>query len=271
MVGHDLDLNSIRKRETPLSGEVAVHIKNLRVNMPGEQVKGIDLEVRKGEILGIGGLAGQGKIGIANGLMGVYPAKGEVTISGKPLKLNSPRESINAGLAFVSEDRRRMGFAPDLTIAENIAAPAMMNYGSYFKKRFFFNQVDERAIEETAEAYIKEFQIKCTGPRQPVGTLSGGNQQKVCVASALLLEPDILLVSEPTRGIDVGAKDMVLNTITRINREKGVTVIFTSSELAELRQVCDRIAIVADGVISDILPADADSEAIGFAMSGKRR
>lgn len=89
-----------------------------------------------------------------------------------------------------------------------------------------------------AEEYIEEFQIRCTGPNQQVGTLSGGNQQKVCVASALMLGPDILLVSEPTRGIDVGAKSMILSTISRINREQGVTVIFTSSELGELRQIC---------------------------------
>lgn len=164
-----------------------------------------------------------------------------------------------------------MGFAPDLTIAENIAAPTMINHNRFFRKVLFFEQLDQKAIDQVAEDYIQEFQIKCTGPDQRVGTLSGGNQQKVCVASALMLEPEILLVSEPTRGIDVGAKNMVLNTITKINREKGVTVIFTSSELAELRQVCDRIAIVSDGKIVDILPVDADNETIGLAMSGDRR
>ena len=271
MVGRALNLDDIQKRETPLSGEVAMTLRNFWVDMPGEMVKGIDLEVRKGEILGIGGLAGQGKVGIANGIMGMFPARGEVNVFGKPLKLNSPKDSISAKLAFVSEDRRRVGFAPDLSIAQNIVAPSMINHNRYFRKVFFFEQVDKAAMTKVAEEYIKEFQIKCTGPEQLVGTLSGGNQQKVCVASALLLGPDILLVSEPTRGIDVGAKSMVLSTITKINREQGVTVIFTSSELAELRQVCDRIAIVSDGTISDILPADADDEAIGLAMSGNRR
>lgn len=270
MVGRELDLNSIKKREEKLGEEVVLSVRDLHVDMPGEMVKGIDLDVYRGEILGIGGLAGQGKIGIANGIMGMFPTTGSVTVYGKPLTLNSPKSSIEAKIAFVSEDRRRMGFAPDLTISENIALPAMINHNRFFKRFLFFEQADEKAMEELALRYIEEFQIKCTGPKQHVGTLSGGNQQKVCVASALMLEPDILLVSEPTRGIDVGAKNMVLNTITKINREKGVTVIFTSSELAELRQVCDRIAIVADGVISDILPADADSEAIGLAMSGKR-
>ncbi|MET0017052.1 ATP-binding cassette domain-containing protein [Oscillibacter sp.] len=271
MVGRELDLNTIQKRIVPIGEEVAMSLRNFIVHMPGEMVRGIDLDVRRGEILGIGGLAGQGKVGIANGIMGIFPTEGEAIVFGKPLKLNSSKASMNAKLAFVSEDRRRMGFAPDLSIALNIAAPAMFNYNQFFRRILFFEQIDEKGIDAVARQYIEEFQIKCTGPQQPVGTLSGGNQQKVCIASVLMLRPDILLVSEPTRGIDVGAKNMVLNTITKINRELGVTVIFTSSELAELRQVCDRIAIIADGQISDILPADADSEVIGVAMSGKRR
>lgn len=271
MVGRELDVAASKDRDKRLSGEIALRVHNLQVFMPGEAVRGIDLDVREGEILGLGGLAGQGKIGIANGIMGNFPAEGEITVFGKPLKLNSPKDAIAAGLAFVCEDRRKMGFAPDLSIAMNIAAPSMINYDRFFRKFLFLKQLDDKQLNETAQAYIKEFQIKCTGPAQRVGTLSGGNQQKVCVASALLLHPKILLVSEPTRGIDVGAKNMVLNTITRINREMGVTVIITSSELAELRQVCDRIAIITDGRVADILPADADSVAIGLAMSGKGR
>lgn len=269
MVGREVDTGAIERRDISSMKEVAVKIRNLKVQMPGEEVKGIDLDVYKGEILGIGGLAGQGKVGIANGIMGLYPAEGEVEIFGEKLKLNDPADAIKKKLSFVSEDRRRTGFAPDISIAFNICAPAMHNHGKFFKNFGFFKQVDQKAIDAVAGEYIKEFQIKCTGPDQNVGTLSGGNQQKVCVASALLLEPDILLVSEPTRGIDVGAKSMVLNTIKRINREQGVTVIMTSSELAELRQITDRIAIVAEGKITDIVSPDASAEEIGLAMSGE--
>lgn len=119
MVGRDLDLSGIKENKKEFNPEVAVSLKNLKVDMPGEVVKGVDLEIHKGEIFGIGGLAGQGKVGIANGIMGMFHTEGEIRISGKPLKLNSPKDSIKAGLAFVSEDRRKMGFAPDLTIAEN--------------------------------------------------------------------------------------------------------------------------------------------------------
>lgn len=114
--------------------------------MPGEVVKGVDLEIHKGEIFGIGGLAGQGKVGIANGIMGMFHTEGEIRISGKPLKLNSPKDSIKAGLAFVSEDRRKIGFAPDLTIAENIAGPSIINHNQFLKKYGFFTQIDSKAI-----------------------------------------------------------------------------------------------------------------------------
>lgn len=271
MVGRDLDFSSVNRREKLPDKEIALSLRNFSVKMPGESVRGIDLDVIKGEILGIGGLAGQGKIGIANGIMGLYHAEGEMKVFGKEIRLNSPEDSISAKLAFVSEDRRRMGFAPDLSIAMNIAAPEIYNHRRFLRHILFFTQLDNKAIKKNARKYIDDFQIKCTGPEQTVGTLSGGNQQKVCVASALMLEPQILLVSEPTRGIDVGAKSSILSMLTKINREYGVTVIFTSSELAELRQVSDRIVIISDGKISDILDPDADDQRIGLAMSGQGR
>ena len=115
---------------------------------------------------------------------------------------------------------------------------------------------------------IRELDIRCTSPAQPVGTLSGGNQQKVCIARALALKPRFLFVSEPTRGIDIGAKQLVLETLVRLNREQGLTIVMVSSELQEMRSVCDRIAIVAEGRVIDILPVNASDTAFGLAMSG---
>ena len=115
---------------------------------------------------------------------------------------------------------------------------------------------------------IKTLDIRCTGSKQPVGSLSGGNQQKVCLAKALALNPHILFVSEPTRGIDIGAKKLVLNELLKLNREKGVTIVMVSSELVELRSICDRIAIVSDGKLVQILPPDASDVDFGLAMSG---
>ena len=121
----------------------------------------------------------------------------------------------------------------------------------------------------TTEELIRELDIRCTGPDQLVGSLSGGNQQKVCVARALATEPELLLVSEPTRGIDIGAKQLLLNYLKKLNREKGLTIVMTSSELNELKSTCDRIAIVTDGRVAGILPAEAPGVDFALLMSGE--
>ncbi|OQA14984.1 MAG: Ribose import ATP-binding protein RbsA [Firmicutes bacterium ADurb.Bin356] len=118
---------------------------------------------------------------------------------------------------------------------------------------------------------IKELDIRCTSSEQRVGSLSGGNQQKVCLARALTQEPKLLLVSEPTRGIDVGAKRLVLDHMKKLNEEQGITIVMTSSELAELRSICDRIAIICDGKVEGILPPDASDADFGLMMSGSKR
>ena len=254
------------RAEEPDGNEPAMTIRNLWVNMPGETVKGVDLQVRKGEILGIGGLAGQGKIGIPNGIMGLYEAAGDVTLYGEPVKLNDPRSSLKAGMAMVSEDRRGVGLLLDQSIEDNIAFSAMQVNGSFMKNRL--HQKDGKAIRKYAEEMIRELDIRCTSPAQLTGTLSGGNQQKVCIARALALNPKFLFVSEPTRGIDIGAKQLVLETLVRLNREQGLTIIMVSSELQEMRSICDRIAIVAEGKVIDVLDVNASDTAFGLAMSG---
>ena len=123
-----------------------------------------------------------------------------------------------------------------------------------------------KAIGEVTRKYIEDLQIKCTSSKQKAKQLSGGNQQKVCLAKAFALEPKFLFVSEPTRGIDVGAKALVLEALKKFNRESGVTIVMISSELEELRQVCDRIAIVSGGRIAGILPATDSSEDFGALM-----
>ena len=115
---------------------------------------------------------------------------------------------------------------------------------------------------------IQALDIRCTGPDQYAGRLSGGNQQKVCLARAITMEPKLLIVSEPTRGIDIGAKKLVLEMLAKMNREQGMTIIMVSSELNELRSLCDRIAIVSDGKLTGIFGPDASDAEYGLAMSG---
>ena len=273
MVGRDVDLSGGEKRETrDLSGaKTIMHIQGLWVDMPGELVRNVNLDVREGEILGIGGLAGQGKLGIPNGIMGLYEAGGTVVFDGEEIPLNSPRRCLDASLAFVSEDRRGVGLLLDESLEWNVAFPAMQIQNKFLKMLLggLIKWRDARAIHEVTEKYIDQLAIKCTGTRQAARELSGGNQQKICLAKAFALEPKFLFVSEPTRGIDVGAKALVLDSLRKFNRESGVTVVMISSELEELRSVCDRIAIVSGGRVSGILPASAASEEFGMLMVSK--
>lgn len=253
----------------PVPGEkVAMSIHDLHVDMPGEQVNGLSVDIYEGEIFGIGGLAGQGKLGIPNGIMGLYDAEGKVELFGQELNFKDTRSVLSAGVSMVSEDRKGVGLLLDRSIEDNIVFNAMQIKGEYLKKFGPFTQIDSKKIRETAQAYIKNLDIRCFGPTQHSGTLSGGNQQKVCIAKALCISPKFLFVSEPTRGIDIGAKKLVLETLVRLNRELGMTVVIVSSELQELKSVSDRIAIVSEGKLVDILSPQASDADYGLAMSG---
>lgn len=269
MVGRKID--ALTRNVAIQKDKIMLSVKDFHVEMPGEEVRGVNLNVYQGEIIGLGGLAGQGKVGIANGIMGLFPSKGQVLIDGKPLTLNEPRKSLAQGMAFVSEDRRGVGLLLDSSIEMNIVVTAMQNQSKFIWRLGPFNQIASGQIRKHALSMIKALDIRCTGPGQPVRRLSGGNQQKVCIARALTLNPRILFVSEPTRGIDVGAKKLVLDTLVKLNEEFGMTIIMTSSELAELRSVCDRVAIVTEGRIQGILsPTDSDLD-YGLMMAGKNR
>ena len=268
MVGRNVDTAAKAEVRDNADAETVMSIKRLWVDMPGETVRDVSLDIREGEILGIGGLAGQGKLGIPNGIMGLYEAGGTVIFQGQEIPLNSPRKCLDASLAFVSEDRRGVGLLLDETLEWNVAFPAMQVQNKFLRNYLggLVKWRDERAIREVTERYIDELAIKCTGSKQKARELSGGNQQKVCLAKAFALEPKFLFVSEPTRGIDVGAKALVLEALRRFNRESGVTVVMISSELEELRSICDRIAIVSGGKIAGILPASDPSEDFGMLM-----
>ncbi len=250
----------------------ALKVDHLWVDMPGETVRDVSFEVKKGEIFGIGGLAGHGKLGIPNGIMGLYPAGGRVKLFGKKLALNRPRAALSRKMAFVSEDRRGVGLLLDEPLDWNITFTAMQTQGRFLLGIPFIFQVrNEYAMKKEARKFIDSLGIKCTGPSQLAGELSGGNQQKVCLAKAFVLQPDILLICEPTRGIDIGAKSLVLNTLKEYNREHGTTIIITSSELEELRSVCDRVAIVGEGKIAGVLPASSPAEEFGMLMMGQHK
>jgi len=265
MIGRKVSIERASTEVRKLSDEIMLSVKDLHVAMPNERVKGVNFEVRKGEIFGIGGLAGQGKLGIANGLMGIYDSKGNVTINGKPMMLNDTRKMLNADVAFVSEDRKGVGLLIEEPIDDNIMFTAMSIHSEFISP---LRMADKEAIRRHAQKMIKDLDIRCTSEKQHTGRLSGGNQQKVCVARALTQKPTVLFVSEPTRGIDIGAKKLILDLLVALSRDQGMTIIMTSSELAELSSICDRIAIVCEGEVVGILPPDAPPAQFGLLMSG---
>lgn len=271
MVGRSVKQERVVKADRTVSDEIVLKVENLKVEMPGEMVKNVSFEVRKGEIFGLGGLAGQGKIGVPNGIMGLYLASGSVEFEGKSLKLNNPSDPLTSGLAFVSEDRRGVGLLLDESLEWNVAFGAMQVKNRFLKKYGPIKFRDNEAIRKVTEEYVDLLQIKCTSTKQRARQLSGGNQQKICLAKAFALEPKLLFVSEPTRGIDVGAKALVLEALRKYNEENGTTIIMVSSELEELRSICDRIAIVHDGSIAGTLSATASSEEFGVLMLGEMK
>lgn len=246
-------------------------VQKLWVDMPGETVRSVSFDVHSGEIFGIGGLAGQGKLGIANGIMGMFPAGGDVTFENETIVLNEPRSSLSKGLAAVFEDRRGVGLLLDEPISWNIIFTALQMQNKFLRSYLggLVKIRDAQAIKECTRYYIDSLEIKCVSENQRVQELSGGNQQKVCLAKAFATRPRLLFVAEPTRGIDVGAKKVVLDTLKGYNKKYGTTIVMISSELEELRSVCDRIAIVNEGKIAGILPATSESAEFGMLMLGK--
>lgn len=268
MVGRRIARGESEGREERAPGKPVMEIENLWVDMPGETVRNVSLTVYEGEILGIGGMAGQGKLGIANGIMGLHPAGGSVSFEGRAIELNNPESPLAAGISAVSEDRRGVGLLLEESIAWNIIFTSLQMQGRFLRQFGPVKIRDEEGIAECARKYIRDLEIKCTSERQHVQELSGGNQQKVCLAKAFETRPKLLFVAEPTRGIDVGAKRVVLDTLKRYNREHGMTIVVISSELEELRSVCDRIAIIDKGAVAGILPAATPSEAFGYLLMG---
>ncbi len=273
MVGRDVGTGGEHKKELKEidKEDIIFEAKNLWVDMPGETIRDVSLKVRRGEILGIGGMAGQGKLGIPNGIMGLFASGGNLIFENKPLPLNNTFNALKSGIAFVSEDRRGVGLLLDESIDWNIAFNAMQVQEKFLKKYLggLIKFRDDKAMQECAQEYIDSLEIRCTSSKQLSRNLSGGNQQKVCLAKAFAMAPKLLFVSEPTRGIDVGAKKLVLDALRKYNEENGTTVVIISSELEELRSVCDRIAIVCEGKVFGILPPDAEIADFGLLMAGE--
>ena len=217
MIGRTVDISQLEGERT-LDEAISLELKNFSVDMPGERLKNASVRIHKGEIFGFAGLAGHGKADVANGIMGLYPASGEVLLNGGSLDVADTLATLSKKVAFVSEDRRGVGLLLDESIEVNVVISSMRVRNQFLRKVAGISFYDKKACRQYAEEMIREFDIRCTDASQHTRSLSGGNQQKVCIARAVTLEPEVLLVSEPTRGIDVGAKKRILDTLTEMNR-----------------------------------------------------
>ena len=239
----------------------AVALSLRAVGCRASGVHNVSFEVRSGEIFGLGGLVGAGRTELARILFGLTPAdSGEITLHGQRLTLRSPQTAVAHGIAYVPEDRRRHGVVLELPIAHNLTMAIHRRFFPTTWLRFGA----ERAL---ALDFIRDLAVKCAGPDAPGGSLSGGNQQKVSLARWLATEPKLLILDEPTQGVDVGAKSEIHKIIRRLAKE-GLAVILISSDLPEVIGMSDRIGVMGGGTLRAILPGGSAPHDVMAAALG---
>lgn len=246
------------KRESHIGAEV-LRVEGLS---SGKLFKDIHFDVKAGEVLGVSGLMGAGRTEIMQALFGNLPVDaGKIYIDGKEITIKNPRQAIAAGIGFITEDRKVEGLLLEKSIAENIH---IANLGKV-SNGFVLNKEKQMAIVKKG---IEEFKVRCFGPEHECGNLSGGNQQKIVLAKWVYTDPKILILDEPTRGVDIGAKKEIYNIINQM-AANGVAVIMVSSELPEVLGMSDRIAVVHEGKITGILDAaEADQAKVMTLATG---
>lgn len=254
----DIDMNDIVKMmigreigERYPKREVAIGKEVLRVEgLTKEKVfHDVDFSVSAGEVLGVSGLMGAGRTEIMQAIFGnMSYESGKVYIEGKEVQIRNPQQAIKAGIGFITEDRKTEGLMLDKSIEENVALP---NLGKISQNSVLSGSSEDRLVGKA----IEEFHIKCFGPEHECNNLSGGNQQKVVLAKWIYTDPKILILDEPTRGVDIGAKKEIYSVINEL-AAKGVAIIMVSSELPEVLGMSDRIMVVREGEIRGIINSE---------------
>lgn len=243
MVGRDIAARHDQPARSP--GEIVLDVDHLSLPWRGHprewKLKDISFNVHKGEVVGIAGLMGAGRTELLECLSGasLEPPVGAIRWEGRPVSFAHPSEALEAGIALVTEDRKRYGIFPELAVEPHLTLSSLRQC----RRGGLISAAVER---RKADAVIERLHIKTAGRHAPIHSLSGGNQQKCVIGRALLTEPRLLLLDDPTRGIDVGAKAEIYSLIDELCAE-GISVILTSSELPELITVCDRILVLAEG------------------------
>ena len=244
MVGRNIEDQFPRRK--PELGSVVLEVKNLSQKGVLED---ISFELHAGEVVGIAGIVGAGRTELAEAIFGSEPAdSGEVKIGGESLRPGQPREAKNQGIGFITEDRQREGIVPPLSVLENLGLAAL---GSNSR----LGLVNRRKQRQQADKMIEDLNIRTPGPEQEIRYLSGGNQQKVVIGKWLLNESKVLIMDEPTRGIDVGAKVEIYELMNELT-ENGAGILMISSELPEVLGMSDRVLVMSQGQITGELPAE---------------
>ena len=236
LVGRDLS-NMYPKEEAQIGTEI-LKVENLN----NKYVKDISFSLRRGEILGFGGLVGAGRTETMLSLVGKIPYQGRIVLNGKEIHIQKYRDAINNGISYLTEDRKDLGLVLGFEIYKNMTLSTIKKYS-----RFSF--VDNKKVREKSQYYFERLNVLTESIDTRVGNLSGGNQQKVLLAKCLDSKPDVLILDEPTRGVDVGAKAEIYKIISDLAQE-GVAIIMISSELPELVSMCDRGVVMYEGKIS---------------------
>lgn len=225
-------------------GDVILRTENLQYK---NKVNSVSFEVKAGEILGVAGLMGSGRTELAKIIFGEYRKEaGEIYINGEKVKISSPQDGIKNGICYLSEDRKKEGLVLGMSVGENMTLSNLVSYENSLKK------IDKRKEREDIEEYIKKLSVKTPYPEQLMKNLSGGNQQKAILAKWIMLSPKVLIIDEPTKGIDVGAKKEIYEVLNEL-KASGKAIIMISSDLPEVMGVSDRIMIMHEGKVSGIL------------------
>lgn len=267
MVGRSVE-EQYPKRDVKI-GDVILEVKNLNFTPPKESFKrslrDISFKVRAGEVLGIAGLAGAGRSEVFESIVGKHATctTGEILIDGKALEIRSPKDAIDAGISFATEDRKGTGLVLGRSIGDNISLPIYDHYSSFGFMR------DGEQKKDWIE-YMNRLHVKAKSPNVPVSSLSGGNQQKVILARWLLTKPKVLLLDEPTRGIDVGAKEEIYLLINEL-AASGLAVVVISSELPEVIGICDRIITICEGRLTGEISRKEATQEILLAAATNRK
>jgi len=260
MVGREI--STVFPKRSVKVGETVLELRGVGCRASG--VRGVNLSVRAGEIVGLAGLVGAGRTELARVLFGLTPAdSGEIVLGGRAVAIRTPSQAVALGIAYVPEDRRRHGVILDMAVAANASLAVLRR----LSRLGFLDLEGERTL---AEEYVGKFSIKAASIESPAGTLSGGNQQKVALARWLATKPRVIILDEPTQGIDVGAKSEIHRLMGDLAAE-GMAILMISSELPEVLGMSDRIAVMHQGALAGILErAEATQETILALALGHR-